>query len=33
MKVNAIIISPATPQITDMAMISPFDSGLRGVVG
>lgn len=33
MKASAIIISPATPQTTDMAMIAPLDSGLCGVAG
>lgn len=33
MKANAIIISPATPQTTAMAMIAPLDSGLCGVAG
>lgn len=33
MKANAIIISPATPQATEIAMIAPFDSGLCVVAG
>ena len=33
MKVNAIIMSPATPQTTDMAMTAAFDSDLCGVGG
>jgi hypothetical protein len=33
MKANAMIISAATPQTTDMAMMAPFDSGFCGVEG